>query len=129
MLILQLKCPPIVDHCLLLYFSETRNHDHFDWYIFLNHFSALRKVYTFGPTFRAENSRGRHHLSEFYMVEAEVAFTKGLEDIMTVSLEPCRFIFYCFKTFVREAFINERFSLVIFLYLEEKPYGASGLLE
>ncbi|XP_060589313.1 probable asparagine--tRNA ligase, mitochondrial [Ruditapes philippinarum] len=43
---------------------------------------AFRKVYNFGPTFRAENSVGRHHLAEFYMIEAELAFTETLEDIM-----------------------------------------------
>ena len=35
---------------------------------------ALTKVYTFGPTFRAENSNTTRHLSEFWMVEPEVAF-------------------------------------------------------
>ena len=35
---------------------------------------ALRKVYTFGPTFRAENSHTSRHLAEFWMVEPEVAF-------------------------------------------------------
>ncbi|XP_064608730.1 asparaginyl-tRNA synthetase-like [Liolophura sinensis] len=43
---------------------------------------GFSKVYTFGPTFRAENSRGRHHLCEFYMIEAELAFTESLEDIL-----------------------------------------------
>ncbi|XP_041359181.1 probable asparagine--tRNA ligase, mitochondrial [Gigantopelta aegis] len=46
--------------------------------------SALSKVYNFGPTFRAENSRGRHHLSEFYMIEAEVAFIEKLDDLMEI---------------------------------------------
>ena len=46
--------------------------------------SAFSKVYTFGPTFRADNSRTRHHLSEFSMVEAELAFTQSLDDIMKV---------------------------------------------
>ncbi|MFN0202955.1 MAG: asparagine--tRNA ligase, partial [Bacteroidia bacterium] len=40
---------------------------------------ALGKVYTFGPTFRAENSNTTRHLAEFWMVEPEVAFAE-LED-------------------------------------------------
>ncbi|XP_076002639.1 asparaginyl-tRNA synthetase [Genypterus blacodes] len=45
---------------------------------------AFSRVYTFGPTFRAENSQSRRHLAEFYMVEAEVSFTHSLEDLMKV---------------------------------------------
>ncbi|XP_072332667.1 asparaginyl-tRNA synthetase isoform X2 [Scyliorhinus torazame] len=45
---------------------------------------AFTEVYTFGPTFRAENSQTRRHLAEFYMVEAELAFTESLKDIMEV---------------------------------------------
>lgn len=40
---------------------------------------AMSKVYTFGPTFRAENSHTSRHLSEFWMVEPEIAFA-DLED-------------------------------------------------
>ena len=40
---------------------------------------AMSKVYTFGPTFRAENSNTRRHLSEFWMVEPEIAFA-GLDE-------------------------------------------------
>ena len=36
--------------------------------------AALGKVYCFGPTFRAEKSKTRRHLTEFWMVEPEVAF-------------------------------------------------------
>ena len=35
---------------------------------------SLGKVYTFGPTFRAENSNTSRHLAEFWMIEPEVAF-------------------------------------------------------
>ncbi|XP_071489676.1 asparaginyl-tRNA synthetase-like [Diadema antillarum] len=45
------------------------------------------KAYTFGPTFRAEKSRTRRHLAEFYMVEAELAFTQSLGDITQVMEE------------------------------------------
>lgn len=44
---------------------------------------ALSKVYTFGPTFRAENSNTTRHLAEFWMIEPEVAFN-NLEDNMNL---------------------------------------------
>lgn len=40
---------------------------------------AMNRVYTFGPTFRAENSNTTRHLAEFWMIEPEIAFA-GLED-------------------------------------------------
>ncbi len=42
---------------------------------------ALGRVYTFGPTFRAENSNTRRHLSEFWMVEPEIAFATLDDDV------------------------------------------------
>ena len=42
--------------------------------------SALSRVYTFGPTFRAENSNTSRHLSEFWMIEPEIAFATLKED-------------------------------------------------
>jgi len=47
---------------------------------------AVGKVYTFGPTFRAENSNTSRHLSEFWMVEPEMAFF-SLEDLMAMEEE------------------------------------------
>ena len=45
---------------------------------------ALKKVYTFGPTFRAEKSKTRKHLTEFWMIEPEVAFA-NMDDVMSLS--------------------------------------------
>ena len=45
---------------------------------------ALGKVYSFGPTFRAEKSKTRRHLTEFWMVEPEIAFGH-LEDVMQLA--------------------------------------------
>ncbi|HEV7520656.1 MAG TPA: asparagine--tRNA ligase [Candidatus Angelobacter sp.] len=47
---------------------------------------ALGKVYSFGPTFRAEKSKTRRHLTEFWMVEPEVAYAE-LDDIMQLAEE------------------------------------------
>ncbi len=47
---------------------------------------ALGKVYVFGPTFRAEKSKTRRHLTEFWMVEPEVAFN-DLDDTMDLAEE------------------------------------------
>jgi asparaginyl-tRNA synthetase len=45
---------------------------------------ALGKVYSFGPTFRAEKSKTRRHLTEFWMVEPEVAYAT-LDDVMDIA--------------------------------------------
>ena len=52
---------------------------------------ALGKVYSFGPTFRAEKSKTRRHLTEFWMVEPEVAYAT-LDDIMELAENFIRFI-------------------------------------
>jgi asparaginyl-tRNA synthetase len=45
---------------------------------------ALGRVYSFGPTFRAEKSKTRRHLTEFWMVEPEVAYA-NLDDVMVLA--------------------------------------------
>ncbi|WP_237056728.1 asparagine--tRNA ligase [Microbulbifer sediminum] len=53
---------------------------------------ALSKVYTFGPTFRAENSHTTRHLAEFWMVEPEIAFAE-LADIAALSEQMLKYVF------------------------------------
>jgi len=52
---------------------------------------ALGKVYSFGPTFRAEKSKTRRHLTEFWMVEPEIAYAT-LDDLMKLGEEFVTFI-------------------------------------
>src|SRR4051812_43270347 len=59
---------------------------------------ALSKVYTFGPTFRAENSNTTRHLAEFWMVEPEIAFA-DLNDDANLAEE---FLKYIFKIVLEE---------------------------
>ena len=61
---------------------------------------ALGKIYTFGPTFRAEKSKTRRHLSEFWMIEPEMAFydifqnmdliEKFLQNVVGEALQNCK---------------------------------------
>jgi len=60
---------------------------------------ALSKVYTFGPTFRAENSNTSRHLAEFWMVEPEIAFA-DLDDNAALAES--------FLKYILSALLNER---------------------
>lgn len=55
--------------------------------------TALGKIYTFGPTFRAENSNTPRHLAEFWMIEPEIAFM-DLNELMALEED---FIKFCVK--------------------------------
>ena len=70
---------------------------------------AMSKVYTFGPTFRAENSNTSRHLAEFWMIEPEIAFA-DLSDDATLAEAMLK---YVFKAVLAErpddmAFFDER---------------------
>ena len=52
---------------------------------------AFRNIYTFGPTFRAENSNTARHASEFWMIEPEMAFCDLAQD-MDVAEEMLRYV-------------------------------------
>src|SRR5215813_3289917 len=66
---------------------------------------ALGKVYCFGPTFRAEKSKTRRHLTEFWMVEPEVAYAT-IDDIMSLAENFITFI-------VKRVLANRRHELVV----------------
>src|SRR5207237_9088399 len=80
---------------------------------------SLGKVYTFGPTFRAENSNTPRHLAEFWMIEPEMAFY-DLQDNMTLAEA-------FLKRIIRDAlnrcgedmkFFNERIDTTVLASLE-----------
>ena len=80
---------------------------------------ALSNVYTFGPTFRAENSNTSRHLAEFWMVEPEIAFA-DLSDNATLAED---LIKYIFKAVLEErgddmAFFDERIEKGLIARLE-----------
>ncbi|EKE86967.1 asparagine--tRNA ligase [Idiomarina xiamenensis] len=81
---------------------------------------ALSKVYTFGPTFRAENSNTSRHLSEFWMVEPEVAFA----DLDQVAGLAEAMLKYVFKAVMEEraddlAFFNQRIDNTVLERLQK----------
>ncbi len=81
---------------------------------------AMSKVYTFGPTFRAENSHTSRHLAEFWMVEPEIAFA-DLNDDAALAED---FLKHCFKTVLEErqddmAFFAERIDKEAITRLEK----------
>ena len=80
---------------------------------------ALTKVYTFGPTFRAENSNTSRHLAEFWMIEPEIAFA-DLSDDATLAE---RLLKSAFETLLKErqddlVFFDERIEKGLVAKLE-----------
>src|SRR3981189_967724 len=80
---------------------------------------ALSRVYTFGPTFRAENSNTSRHLAEFWMIEPEIAFA-DLSDDATLAEALLKFTF---ETLLKErpedlAFFGERIEKGLVAKLE-----------
>ncbi|HEX7914617.1 asparagine--tRNA ligase [Rudaea sp.] len=66
---------------------------------------SMSKVYTFGPTFRAENSNTTRHLAEFWMIEPEIAFA-DLNDDATLAED---FLKYIFKAVLTERMDDMKF--------------------
>ena len=84
--------------------------------------TAFSKVYTFGPTFRAENSNTKTHASEFWMIEPEIAFC-DLEGLMDIEEEMLKFVVsyvleHCpkemkfFDKFVEKGLLDKLYKLI-----------------
>ncbi len=89
--------------------------------------SAFSKVYTFGPTFRAENSNTPRHLAEFWMIEPEMAFYE-LQDNMRLAEEFLKFIIRYVLEHCREdlEFFNqfiEKSVLATLEHVAESDFG------
>lgn len=80
--------------------------------------TAMSKVYTFGPTFRAENSNTSRHLAEFWMIEPEVAFA-DLTDIAQLAEDMLKYVF--------KAVLTERADDMAFFAERIKPDAISRL--
>lgn len=80
------------------------------------HACALSDVYTFGPTFRAENSHTSRHLSEFWMIEPEIAFADLEMDINLAE----DYLKYCVQ------FALDRCAEDL-EFFETNPHGETGL--
>lgn len=83
------------------------------------HCCALSNVYTFGPTFRAENSNTSRHLAEFWMIEPEIAFADLSEDVDLAE----DFLKYLFRAVLDECesdlkFFNDRIDSGVIERLE-----------
>ena len=80
---------------------------------------ALTKVYTFGPTFRAENSNTSRHLAEFWMIEPEIAFAELADNAALAEA----LLKYTFEALLKEreedlAFFDERIEKGLIAKLE-----------
>lgn len=80
------------------------------------HACSLSDVYTFGPTFRAENSHTTRHLCEFWMIEPEIAFA-DLEDDINLAED---YLKYCVK-YALEMCVDD------LEFFEKNPHGEVGL--
>ncbi|XBT18871.1 MAG: asparagine--tRNA ligase [Candidatus Shikimatogenerans sp. AspAUS03] len=84
--------------------------------------NGLKKVYTFGPVFRAEKSSTKKHLAEFWMLEIEIAFSSFKKIILFIK----KFINYLFKKVIsscrNELFIIDKFNK------KKKNYSINNLL-
>ena len=92
---------------------------------------AFRDVYTFGPTFRAENSNTKTHANEFWMIEPEIAFADLQDDMELIEdcikfcikyvMENCKEEINFFNTMIDKTLI-ERLNAVVNSEFRRMPY-------
>ncbi|QCI18896.1 asparagine--tRNA ligase [Buchnera aphidicola] len=99
---------------------------------------SLSKVYTFGPTFRAENSNTVRHLAEFWMLEVESSFTnldqiskfseKMLKYICKYVLKDCTTDINFLKNYIDSDIINRLKNILLFDFIRIKYVDAINIL-
>ena len=100
---------------------------------------AFRDVYTFGPTFRAENSNTNRHASEFWMIEPEIAFADLDDDmdliesflkyIIKYVLDNCKDEMQFFNNFIDKGVINKLNSVIASKFVRMEYTEAIELLK
>ena len=86
--------------------------------------TAMGKIYTFGPTFRAENSNTTRHAAEFWQIEPEVAFAE-LDDIIAIATDMIKYITaHLLRVCADElSFFEERFEKGLIAKLENVAHS------
>ena len=95
--------------------------------------TAISDVYTFGPTFRAENSNTTRHLAEFWMIEPEMCYAT-LKDDMDLAEDFVKFVTEYVMTKCPDdlKFFDERVEkgwLVIALFVDDRQFLHFGLFK
>ena len=80
--------------------------------------NGIEKVYTFNPAFRAEKGRTRRHLSEFCMIEAEVAFLENHEDLLSLQEN-------LIKKSLQKVLDSHQKDIEYYLYLSDLKFKAN----
>ena len=95
-------------------------------YVVTNKFLGITRIYTFGPTFRAEKSKTTRHLSEFWMVEPEIAFIT-FDQLMTCAEE---YVQFCIREAIEKCteeieYVSKAFGIMTLDILKgfiDKPF-------
>ena len=88
---------------------------------------SMSRVYTFGPTFRAENSNTSRHLSEFWMIEPEIAFAYITGGVLRGVITGLTIILMCF--FIAPGFsVHNYTATILYIMLVSWTFSSIGVI-